>query len=179
MNKIVLISLLLASVALSACGAKTKERLGLGRNSPDEFSVVERAPLTVPPNFNLVPPKPGAPRPQENTPQQNAQNLVLRSVSSAPSAADAAKPVASSGQNALLQQAGAPQADANIRAKLAAETGKGDVGNPQSVIEKVGLKTPAEKGNVINPVTEKQALDAKKIKTPAVVVKPPVSTNKP
>jgi hypothetical protein len=166
-----LIGLTATILSLAACGAGTKERLGLGRNSPDEFTVLERAPLTVPPNFNLVPPTPGAARPQEQTPKQTAQNLVLRAVSSAPTAAAAAKPGVTSGQNALLQQAGAPQADANIRAKLATEVGVGDAGKPESVIEKIGIKTPAEKGNVINPITEKQALEAKKIKTPAVVIK--------
>ena len=176
MKKIaLLVGLTAAALSLGACGAGTKERLGLGRNSPDEFTVLERAPLTVPPNFNLVPPTPGAARPQEQTPKQTAQNLVLRSVSSAPTVANAAKPAATSGQNALLQQAGAPTADANIRAKLATEVGKGDAGKPQSVIEKIGIKTPAEKGNVINPVAEKQALEAKKIKTPAVVINQPAT----
>jgi hypothetical protein len=32
---------------------------------PDEFEVVQRAPLTIPPDFDLRPPKPGSPRPQE------------------------------------------------------------------------------------------------------------------
>ena len=32
---------------------------------PDEFAVARQAPLVIPPDFSLVPPKPGAPRPQE------------------------------------------------------------------------------------------------------------------
>ena len=31
-------------------------------NSPDEFAISRNAPLVVPPDFALVPPKPGAPR---------------------------------------------------------------------------------------------------------------------
>jgi len=49
------------------------------RAQPDEFAVVEGAPLTMPPNFNLVPPQPGAPRPQEAKTSATAQNLVLGS----------------------------------------------------------------------------------------------------
>ena len=35
----------------------------LDRNRPDEFAVQRQAPLVVPPDFNLQPPQPGAPRP--------------------------------------------------------------------------------------------------------------------
>ena len=41
-----------------------KDDLGFGRQAPDEYQVVERAPLSVPPNFHLRPPRPGALRPQ-------------------------------------------------------------------------------------------------------------------
>lgn len=36
-----------------------KETLGLTRKAPDEFRVVSRPPLSVPPDFNLRPPAPG------------------------------------------------------------------------------------------------------------------------
>jgi hypothetical protein len=52
------------TVLLAGCGGMT-EALGLGRNPPDEFAVVERPPLVLPPDFHLRPPLPGAPRPQE------------------------------------------------------------------------------------------------------------------
>ena len=35
-----------------------------GRARPDEFAVARNAPLVIPPDFNLVPPKPGEPTPQ-------------------------------------------------------------------------------------------------------------------
>ena len=37
----------------------------LDRNRPDEFAVQRQAPLVVPPDFSLMPPNPGAPRPQD------------------------------------------------------------------------------------------------------------------
>ncbi len=44
--------------ALSACGGASgiKESLGIGSRAPDEFRVVSRPPLSVPPQFNLRPP---------------------------------------------------------------------------------------------------------------------------
>ena len=50
-----------AACALSACES-AKQAIGLGKNPPDEFQVVAQAPLTMPPDFNLPTPTPGAPR---------------------------------------------------------------------------------------------------------------------
>ncbi|MCH1556317.1 MAG: DUF3035 domain-containing protein, partial [Pseudomonadales bacterium] len=57
--RVTLVLLTLAALTLSACGDSTKRALGLSRTSPDEFSVVPRAPLSQPPDFNLRPPRPG------------------------------------------------------------------------------------------------------------------------
>ncbi len=55
-NNILLIGgLLTAILALSGC-SDVKQELGVGRNSPDEFMVVKRAPLTLPPDYTLRPP---------------------------------------------------------------------------------------------------------------------------
>lgn len=51
-------------LALSGCTG-LKQSIGLEPTMPDEFEVVSRAPLTIPPDFDLRPPKPGVPRPQE------------------------------------------------------------------------------------------------------------------
>ena len=51
------------SAMLAACGGGGF----LNRDRPDEFAVQRQAPLVVPPDFNLVPPAPGAPRPAEGT----------------------------------------------------------------------------------------------------------------
>ncbi|WP_225206997.1 DUF3035 domain-containing protein [Novosphingobium huizhouense] len=54
--------LALGSGALSACGAGGSL---FNRSRPDEFAVTRQAPLVVPPDFALMPPNPGAPRPQD------------------------------------------------------------------------------------------------------------------
>ncbi len=62
-----------ASVLLSACGSSGI----LGRARPDEFAVQRQAPLVVPPDFALTPPQPGAPRPAEQTAQQQAEDALF------------------------------------------------------------------------------------------------------
>ena len=57
-----LVFLALGALVLSGCSG-ARQTFGLDRKPPDEFSVVTRAPLAVPPEYQLRPPQPGAPRP--------------------------------------------------------------------------------------------------------------------
>ncbi|WP_324829029.1 DUF3035 domain-containing protein [Qipengyuania zhejiangensis] len=49
----------------------------LNRERPDEFAVQRQAPLVVPPDFNLTPPTPGAPRPTEGTAAEQALEALF------------------------------------------------------------------------------------------------------
>jgi Protein of unknown function (DUF3035) len=53
-----------------------KRSIGLEKTSPDEFAVESRAPLTMPPDFDLRPPQPGAARPQEQSSGQQARQVI-------------------------------------------------------------------------------------------------------
>ena len=64
---------------LSACSTG----LIANRDSPDEFAVQRQAPLVVPPDFQLVPPAPGAPRPGDSTAAQQAHEQARASVTRA------------------------------------------------------------------------------------------------
>ncbi len=46
---------ILALLSLSACSNTTKEKLGLSKKAPNEFMVAPRAPLSLPPEYNLRP----------------------------------------------------------------------------------------------------------------------------
>jgi hypothetical protein len=50
--------------------------IGMERVGPDEFAVESRAPLTIPPEFDLRPPQPGAPRPQEASSADKARKVI-------------------------------------------------------------------------------------------------------
>src|SRR5882724_2757618 len=65
----------LAAATLGGCSAF--ENLGGGKKfSPDEFKIVSHSPLTMPPNAELRPPRPGEPRPQETTPSDQAKEAL-------------------------------------------------------------------------------------------------------
>jgi len=65
----------MASLALGGCSAF--ENLGGGKKiSPDEFKIVSHSPLTMPPNAELRPPRPGEPRPQEVSPADQAKEAL-------------------------------------------------------------------------------------------------------
>ena len=65
--------LIATSAMLAACGGGGI----LNRERPDEFAVQRQAPLVVPPDFNLVPPAPGAPRPSEGTAAEQALEALF------------------------------------------------------------------------------------------------------
>ncbi len=65
--------LALSTLAMAGCSSGGL----LDRDRPDEFAVQRQAPLVVPPDFNLVPPSEGAPRPVGNTSQEQALDVLF------------------------------------------------------------------------------------------------------
>ena len=90
-----------AAVSLNACG-HAREALGLSKVTPDEFRVVTKAPLTLPPDYDLRPPAPGEPRPQELQPESAARLALL---------GEAANSSRSDGEKLLVKMAGGEKAD--------------------------------------------------------------------
>src|SRR3984893_12474907 len=68
--------LCLACASLIFGCSDLKKAIGLERSTPDEFAVESRAPLTMPPDFHLRPPQPGAARPQEKSADQQARQAI-------------------------------------------------------------------------------------------------------
>jgi hypothetical protein len=98
---------------LGGCSSNTLTRtFGLTRDAPDEYTVTTRAPLSMPPDYNLRPPRPGAPRPQEQSEREQAAEALVPQL-----ALGAPQGNASAGQAALVQEAG-PAAPADIRAQV-------------------------------------------------------------
>lgn len=116
MRRLALLSLLGAAVAVSGCD-NVREQFGLTKSAPDEFKVVSRAPLTLPPNFALRPPDPGAARPQEGTPRDQARRTVFRLEDPAAPRVDEVIPAdgRSQAERALLMQAGVAESEQGIR----------------------------------------------------------------
>ncbi len=55
MRKVMLLALMIAGVSLSACKTVTKKDLGLVKEAPNEFMVMSRAPLSMPPEYDVRP----------------------------------------------------------------------------------------------------------------------------
>lgn len=104
----------LAALLLAGCEGAKKE-LGLTRTAPDEFAVVKRAPLAMPPDYTLRPPRLGAVRPQEAETDRQAQTVVFGGAQPA-----AARPA--EGESALLHEAGATAVAPGIRETVDRET---------------------------------------------------------
>ena len=73
---IIVSALIVAAGLVSGC-AEVRDAAGLAKKSPDEFQVMARPPLSLPPNFTLTPPTPGAPPPQSGSADQQAKAKIL------------------------------------------------------------------------------------------------------
>ena len=115
LNRVLVATALVAAagVGLSSCSS-TRNALGMSKVTPDEFRVVSKAPLVVPPDYALRPPAPGEPRPQELQPESAARVALL---------GQREAQARSDGEKALVAKAGADKADPLIRYVVDDETG--------------------------------------------------------
>jgi hypothetical protein len=161
-------ALLLAAAALGGCDDFMRA-IGKEKVVPDEFAVVSRAPLAVPPDFSLRPPRIGALRPQEVAAVDQARQTVFR----AGGQTDALPPAAeqrSPGETELLKEAGAANAPDNIRQLVETDaTTRDDMSD--SFVDKLAFWRKEQKlgptDQVIDPTAEAQRLkDQKDAKSP-------------
>lgn len=107
------VCLVLIAAMSSGC-AGFGRALGGGKNPPDEFAITTKAPLVVPPDYALRPPKPGESRPDELSASERARQVLMGDATSVPP---------TPGEQQLLKKANAMTADPSIRAILDAENG--------------------------------------------------------
>ncbi len=147
------LALLLVS-SLTGCGAM-RTALGVSKRPPDEFAIMTKAPLVMPPDFSLRPPQPGAEQPQVATPGEEARQTIF----GLDAKRNAAEVGQSQGEFALLQKADAQNADAEIR-----ETLNQDLVEPRKRRGFFGrmlhpFENRTAKADAVNPATEKARLD--------------------
>jgi hypothetical protein len=157
-------ALALLSLSLGGC-TDLKRALGMEKVVPDEFAVVQGAPLAMPPDFSLRPPKPGAPPSQEVSPTEQARQTIFRAGDQQQQ--QAALPDAdkrSTGENDLLRQAGAGSAPRDIRetvnreAVQAAATPVDETFIDKLLFWRTPDKNASATAAVINPQEEAQRL---------------------
>jgi hypothetical protein len=113
-----LVVALLAGLGLSGC-EQLRDAAGVGKDSPDEFAVVTKAPLVIPPDFNLKPPAPGTAPANQIEPTQAAQNALFNADQATVAASLPA--TMSAGERYFLAAAGVQNADPAIRQQLASD----------------------------------------------------------
>ena len=144
---------LAALLLLGACsGDELSRNFGLTRDAPDEFQVTTRAPLSMPPDYSLRPPRPGAARPQELTQRQQAEAAL----SPDSLLGGANRSSSSSGEQALVAQAG-PSAPRDIRDRVNADS---QLDNPpRSFTDRLMFWKPAPlPGTTLDPQGESQRI---------------------
>jgi len=109
----------LCAGALMGCQS-LRDAAGLQKKSPDEFAVTTKAPLVIPPDFNLRPPMPGAPPANTLDPSSNAE-AALFTTADPQTVANGMRGNFTPGEKLLLANAKAQNSDSSIRARLNAD----------------------------------------------------------
>ncbi|MGH6827526.1 MAG: DUF3035 domain-containing protein [Rhizomicrobium sp.] len=109
----------LALGALAGCGVFSglRDAAGLTKQAPDEFAVSTKAPLIIPPDFNLRPPSPGA-APLNQTDPTSSAEIALFNTEDPQTVAARMQGNFSPAERMMLAQAGVQNADPAIRAEL-------------------------------------------------------------
>lgn len=143
----------LALLFLNGC-EQARQALGQSKQAPDEFAVFSRAPLSVPPEVSLRPPRPGAERPQAVNPRDRAQQALISNARQ-PVPAKINPPTGlSSGEQAVLRVTGALNADPNIRQTVNRETSLIAAKSKSFTDKIVFWQKPKAPGTAVNPTQE-------------------------
>ncbi|MDA9643171.1 DUF3035 domain-containing protein [bacterium] len=62
---------------ISGCGSELSDVLGTNKLPPDEFTILTKPPLIVPPEYNLRPPAEGEIRPNAQQPNRQLQSILF------------------------------------------------------------------------------------------------------
>jgi hypothetical protein len=145
-------ALTVSAAALSGCsGEQFGRTFGFIHDAPDEFTVTTRAPLAMPTNFTLPPPRPGASRPQEQSERTQAELALVPQM-----ALGEPDPGGSPGQQALVQAAG-PPTPPGIRAEVDQQAERDR--SSKGVADKLMFwRKPPQPGIVVDPQKEAQRL---------------------
>jgi hypothetical protein len=112
-------------LALMGCES-VRQATGVAKLPPDEFTVLTKAPLILPPDFNLRPPQPGVA--SRNDPDADETGRAALFPQNAAAAAAALGNTYSDGEKLLLTKTNALNVDPNIRRRVTGDVGQEDQG---------------------------------------------------
>lgn len=142
----------LAALPLSGCGG-AKQAFGMGKVAPDEFTVVTKAPLVVPPDYSLRPPTPGMASLNYTPPGGRAEYALFGRDGDMSDNAQGY----TTGEAAFLEVSGGASADPNIRQLINAETAS-LIEKESSIADSILFWKEPVADATINPTDEKRRL---------------------
>ena len=139
-------------LAQAGCSVDSaRDALGMGKQSPDEFLIVERAPLSVPPDYELRPPTTGDLESQYANLRDRAEEILLGPGSGSETPMSDAEVV-------FLSDAGALNADAGIRRTIDSENGGRVVEDDRFIEDLMFWSDPDGTDIIVDPVAEAERL---------------------
>ena len=165
----------LAAVTLGGCSAF--ENLGGAKKiSPDEFKIVSHSPLTMPPNAELRPPRPGEPRPQETSPADQAKEALSPAMAARVQQRGA---VPDAAERSLVARATQGGLDPNIRSQVNRDTRTIAEADKSFIDSLIFWQDKPPPGVVIDPAKEQQRLrDAQASGQPSNAATPTIQRRK-
>ncbi|MEM7196978.1 MAG: DUF3035 domain-containing protein [Pseudomonadota bacterium] len=145
---------------LAACGGGgAGEILALNREAPDEFNVISRTPLTVPPDFTLRPPGSTSGVQSELQPRNQAETVIfgVDQVSNAQIKDDLRTQGVSDDDMEFLERANALDSDPKIRAQLDLETDN-ILTSEDKLIERLMFWQDSDPGNIVDAQSEQSRI---------------------
>ena len=82
-KKLIIVMVLSLPIFLSGCGSELAKVLGTDKMPPDEFTILTKPNLIIPPEYNLRPPAEGEVRPTPQQPSRELQALLFNNTNSA------------------------------------------------------------------------------------------------
>ncbi|HUJ02515.1 MAG TPA: DUF3035 domain-containing protein [Rhizomicrobium sp.] len=151
--------LAMSGMAMALAGCSTvSDVIGTGKDAPDEFAIVTKQPLVIPPDFNLHPPRPGAAPTNQLSPTDSAQAALF---------SDDPGQVASTihgdysdGEKMLLARAGAADATDSIRQLIAADNKRFEAADSDFTSSLLFGGGSGDEGHPLNADAEKARLDS-------------------
>lgn len=150
---------------LAGCGDGVKRAFGWEKASPDEFTIVTRAPLTQPPDYDLRPPAPGSARQAESSPTEQAKKVLMgpdgvATPSSGSKRDNPALADLTSGEQLLLRKAGAENVSPDVRRQVDEETTALVKGSGSFTDDLLFWQDKPKPGEVLDPTKETKRLES-------------------
>ena len=157
-SKYVVRAAVLAAGAFALMGCHAfREASGLTKDSPDEFAVVTKAPLIMPPDYNLRPPRDGAPPTNQVEPTDSAQAALFDANGNKTAGTDV-----SASEQQLLAAANATNPDHMIRQQVATDGRSMEAADDAFTQKMLFWNDKAPAGTNVDAEAEAKRLDAAK-----------------